>query len=434
MNLNDQVIKKNKGNIRPELNHVDSETQSFLTSIKLQDESNTNAANHSSRCKNLFQQIKSSLSFISLGQYSTKLYHQNATNARSRGYQSSWEIGLCTIVAYAIIIAVSISQISEFLDYERSARVEYVPIDFETSHFMGMTLQELIDAGLQLPYIDGLLANEPGWVNFQIADGPMEYNFNYTSTDPSMKFGLQIDELPNSTVKFDSQPENITDIKSFKNLLLNMEKPFISHQKGIKLKCVYQMQRQNVAFVHQPNKDLVGGLQTKEKIYYRYVSYDESWVNIRLKLQLLSDYRPLDRHNLGIGFISNFFTWFQGIQPVPATTIHVSSEIVYDTLRTKDTGPMFELFVFLDSVMIEHQIRSQTPVELIAKIGGLLVLTRVFFLARWFNERRFDKMLESEYGGREKFTFKAFAQLKEKVKELEDENKELKKQIGQKID
>ncbi|TNV78439.1 hypothetical protein FGO68_gene5052 [Halteria grandinella] len=430
MNLNYQASEKQIRVVRPELNHADSETSSFLNA-----KSNPKATTHPSRCKNVLELIKYSLSFISLGQYSTKLYHQIATNSRSRGYQSSWEIGVCTIFAYAIIIAISISQITSFLDYERSARVEYVPIEFETSRFMQMTLQELFDAGFQLPYIDGILQNDPAWVNYLYAGtSNEEYNFNYTSTESSMKFGLQIVEFANATKKFDSKPDDVTDIQQFKKLLLNMQNPFETHQKGLKLKCLYQMQRQNVAFVHQPNSDLVGALQTKEKVYYRYINYDESWVNIRLKLQLLSDYRSLDRHNFGIGFISNFFIWFQGIQPVPTTTIHVSSEIVYDTLRTKDPGPMFELFIFLDPVMTEHQIRSQTPVELIAKIGGLLVLTRVFFLARWFNERRFERMLESEYGGKEQFTFNTFARLNKKVKEQENEIRELKRQIGSKIE
>ncbi|TNV78380.1 hypothetical protein FGO68_gene17194 [Halteria grandinella] len=434
MNLNNQASESDKGVVRPELNHADSEASSFITQIKKNAKSTKNVTTNPSKCKSILELIKYSLSFISLGQYSTKLYHQIATNAKSKGYQSSWEIGVCTIFAYAIIIAISISQITSFFDYEQSARVEYVPIEFETSRYMQLTLQELFDAGFQLPYIDGILQNDPGWVNYLFADSSNEYYFNYTSTEPSMKFGLQIVEFANATMKFDSKPDDIKDIQQFKMLLLNMQNPFESHQKGLKLKCIYQMQRQNIAFVHQPNSDLVGALQTKEKVYYRYINYDESWVNIRLKLHLLSDYRQLDRHNFGIGFISNFFTWFQGIQPVPTTTIHVSSEIVYDTLRTKDPGPMFELFIFLDSVMTEHQIRSQTPVELIAKIGGLLVLTRVFFLARWFNERRFERMLESEYGGKDQFTFNTFARLKKKVKEQENEIRELKRQIGSKVD
>ncbi|TNV78074.1 hypothetical protein FGO68_gene8297 [Halteria grandinella] len=43
-----------------------------------------------------------------------------------------------------------------------------------------------------------------------------------------MKFGLQKDESSNQTIKFDSKPQEIEDIKSFKQFLLNLDKPLMS--------------------------------------------------------------------------------------------------------------------------------------------------------------------------------------------------------------
>lgn len=55
------------------------------------------------------------------------------------------------------------------------------------------------------------------------------------------------------------------------------------------------------------------------------------------------------------------------------------------------------IMLFIDPIVIEQVVHCGTPLEAIAKIGGILFVLRIAFLIRFFHEHYFEKRMRFLY-------------------------------------
>lgn len=80
----------------------------------------------------------------------------------------------------------------------------------------------------------------------------------------------------------------------------------------------------------------------------------------------------------------------------PLGELYITSDI---KLLTKRQVPMTEttIMLFIDPVILEQTVHCGTPLEAIAKIGGILFVLRIAFLIRFFHEHYFERQMRYLY-------------------------------------
>ncbi|TNV81834.1 hypothetical protein FGO68_gene3691 [Halteria grandinella] len=350
-----------------------------------------------SRIRRVWHVLKAFLERISIGQYDTKLY-----DAKLRGYQSTWIGGILTVGCAFLVLILTISILVSTLD-PSNVYVDERPVGWINSPYSKLTLKELTQHGYHLPKFE--VGFDPSKMSkICLMDNNAnkdEHRFCYRKPEGTQHATFGIGILDTDYIEDKEWPAEF-EYKSLGELqkyILNkdpskLNQDFPSHY----IWSVYN--RTEFLVFSQETQDIVGGKNASSKITPERIqfNYDEYAIYITLKLVNKIDETDKDLYDFGSSFLNKLAEWFfkVDLSAHPLGELYIRSDI---KVLTKRQVPMTEttIALFIDPVIIEQTVHCGTPLEAIAKIGGILFVLRIAFIIRFFHEHYFERRMRYLY-------------------------------------
>jgi hypothetical protein len=133
-----------------------------------------------------------------------------------------------------------------------------------------------------------------------------------------------------------------------------------------------------------------------------FINYDEVFFLHALKIIHVIDRTDKDFVDFGIPFVTNFFAWVFNVdlnaEKITKGHIYVSSDIHVENRREQNNKEnVINLQWYIHPVVFQQIIRCGTPIEAIAKIGGLMIIIRISLLIQFIHELLFDYKMRQMY-------------------------------------